>query len=79
MRISRRSFCNRVAPVLFLLGFLGYSAGCGDSAAPIGGPGPAADTQAKQDAEKEARMRNYGTKSGLAPGTKKEAEKAPKP
>jgi hypothetical protein len=77
MRIVGLFRFSRVVPVLFLLLCLGFAAGCGDSAKPVSG-GPSPDSKAKEEAEKAARMKNYGTKTGIPPSTKKEAESAPK-
>jgi hypothetical protein len=77
MRILGVFHRNRVAAVLILLGSIGFLAGCGGDAPVPGGGGITVDSQAKQDAEKEARLRAYG-KSGIPPDTKKAAEHAPK-
>ena len=77
MRILGLFHRNRVAPVLFLLVALGFAAGCGENAPATPPGGVTADTQAKQDSESAARLKAYG-KSGIAPGTKRAAESAPK-
>jgi hypothetical protein len=76
MRILGVFHRNRLAPVLFMLGLLGFASGCGDTG-PAGGAGPTPETKAKDDAEREARQKAYGDK-GIPPTTKKDADAAAK-
>ncbi len=76
MRILGFFHRNRVAPVLFMLGSLGFASGCsdsGNSGAVVSTP----DSKAKEESEREARQKAYGNK-GIPPGTKKEAVSAAK-
>jgi hypothetical protein len=76
MRIVGLLLSSKMVRVLFVIGSMGFAAGCdgGSSPAP---PTTPADTQSKQDSERDARQKAYG-KSGLPPGTKDAAAKAPK-
>ena len=75
MRIVGLSFNSKVAGLLLVIGSLGFAAGCdGSSPAP---PATPADTQAKQESERDARQKAYGSR-GVPPGTKDAAAKAPK-
>jgi len=76
MRILGFFHRNRVAPVLFILGSLGFASGCSDSGS-SGVIGPTPATKAKEDSEREARQKAYGSK-GMPPSTKKEADSAAK-
>jgi hypothetical protein len=78
MRILGLLHLRRLVAVLFLLGSVGLTAGCGgDAGAPVGGGGGATG-DAAQDAERAAREKAYGAGKTIAPGTKSDAAKAPK-
>ncbi len=67
---------SNMARVSLMIALLGFAVGCEGGSAPAP-PATPADTQAKQDSERDARQKAYG-KSGLPPGTKDAAGKAPK-
>jgi hypothetical protein len=75
MRILRLLHGSRAARVLFLVGTLGLSAGCGGEAPAH--QGVPADAQEAQAAEREARQKAFG-KTGMPPDTKRAALRAPK-
>jgi len=69
MRIMRVLHAKRAVLSLSLLGLFAFlEIGCGDAAAPP--PASPADNTAKEEAERAAREKAFGTKSGL-PETKK--------
>jgi len=76
MRIVGLLLSSKMVRVLFVIGSLGFAAGCDGGSAPAP-PATPADTQATQESERDARQKAYG-KTGLPPGTKDAAAKAPK-